>query len=42
MRVSSTSPVRSSSSLLRQHFPQPSQSASHSRGVMSASPVVSQ
>ena len=33
MRVSATSPVSSSSSLLRQHFPQPSQSASHSSEV---------
>ena len=41
-RVSATSPVSSSSSLLRQHLPQPSQSASHSFCVMRSSGVVSQ
>lgn len=42
MRVKSTSPVSSYSSLFRQHLPQPSQSASHSAGVIWSSGTVFQ
>ena len=42
MRVKTISPVSSYSILLRQHFPQPSQSASHSAAVISESGTSSQ